>query len=96
MPGVPLAPADSKWVRAVQRDLKQAARKAGGGNWKTLFNAFDRDGTGEVDVDQLRFGLRRALQTSDALRVHRLEVALNVRDLGSLSLLGACEEGDAP
>jgi len=32
----------------------------------------------------------------DALRVHRLEVALNVRDLGGLALLGACEEGDAP
>ena len=63
MPGVPLI-AESKWVRAVQRDLKQAARKAGGGNWKTLFNAFDRDGTGEVDVDQLRFGLRRTLQIS--------------------------------
>ena len=59
-----LTPKQRSMVRMVARTLRKVAAQLGGGDWIALFKMLDRDGSGVIDADELRFGLRKTLKLS--------------------------------
>ena len=46
--------------------LKQTAQRLTGGNWMAVFEMLDRDGSGAIDCDELRLGVRHTLKVAGA------------------------------